>query len=101
MGINLRTDRRVPGFTLKSAIEQGATMPFWLGLFVLSTAWAVTTGLALWSIRNRRIDQHRDWMLRGYVATFAFVSPSRSSRCTLRADPRQADGNRIAAHDEQ
>jgi hypothetical protein len=30
--------------------------------------------MALWSIRNRRFEQHRDWMLRSYVVTFAFVT---------------------------
>ncbi len=44
------------------------------GLFALCTAWVVTTGMALYSIRRREIEQHRDWMMRSYTVTFAFVS---------------------------
>jgi uncharacterized membrane protein len=44
------------------------------GLFCLALAWLVTTGMALYAIRSRRIEQHREWMIRSYVVTFAFVS---------------------------
>jgi uncharacterized membrane protein len=44
------------------------------GLFMLSVAWLVTTGMALYAVHNRQIPQHRDWMLRSYVVTFAFVT---------------------------
>ncbi len=44
------------------------------GLFGLACAWVVTTSMALYSIRNRAIEQHREWMLRSYVVTFAFVT---------------------------
>jgi drug/metabolite transporter (DMT)-like permease len=30
--------------------------------------------MALYSIRTRRIEQHREWMLRSYTVTFAFVT---------------------------
>jgi uncharacterized membrane protein YozB (DUF420 family) len=43
------------------------------GLFGLCTAWVVTTAMAIVSIRRRQIEQHRDWMLRSYTVTFAFV----------------------------
>ena len=29
--------------------------------------------MALFAIRQRHIQQHRDWMIRSYVVTFAFV----------------------------
>ena len=44
------------------------------GLFTLCVAWVMTTGVALYSIRTRRIEQHREWMLRSYTVTFAFVT---------------------------
>jgi uncharacterized membrane protein YfcA len=44
------------------------------GLFMLSTAWLLTTGMALFAIRRRNLIQHREWMLRSYTVTFAFVT---------------------------
>jgi uncharacterized membrane protein len=43
------------------------------GLFMLDVAWVLTTGMALVAIRSRNIQQHREWMLRSYTVTFAFV----------------------------
>ena len=51
------------------------TLPdFGLSLAVLASAWLASTTMALIAIRNRRIDTHREWMVRSYIATFAFVS---------------------------
>lgn len=47
---------------------------FGLGLGLLAVAWIITTGLAYIAIRRRRIPQHREWMIRSYVVTFAFVN---------------------------
>jgi len=44
------------------------------GLFTLCTAWIVTTSMAVLSIRRRNVIQHREWMLRSYTVTFAFVT---------------------------
>jgi uncharacterized membrane protein len=44
------------------------------GLFMLSTAWVVTTGMAVVAIKRRAIEQHREWMIRSYTVTFAFVT---------------------------
>jgi uncharacterized membrane protein len=44
------------------------------GLLGLAVAWVVTTGMALYAINLRRIEQHREWMLRSYTVTFAFVT---------------------------
>jgi uncharacterized membrane protein len=49
-------------------------LPYSAGLFVLCVAWVITTGMALYAIRARRIEQHREWMLRSYTVTFAFVT---------------------------
>jgi hypothetical protein len=46
---------------------------FGAGLFGLATAWVLTTGLALVAIKRMLIDQHKEWMIRSYVVTFAFV----------------------------
>jgi hypothetical protein len=37
-------------------------------------AWLVTTGLADVAVRRYQIDQHKEWMIRSYVVTFAFVT---------------------------
>jgi uncharacterized membrane protein len=50
--------------------------PGWVyasGLFGLATAWTITTGMAVLAIRQRAIAQHREWMIRSYVVTLAFV----------------------------
>ena len=62
----------IGGFYLALTIP--GHLPYSSGLFALSVAWLVTTGMALYAIRTRRIEQHREWMLRSYTVTFAFVS---------------------------
>jgi uncharacterized membrane protein len=47
---------------------------FGMGLASMAFAWVVTTGLAVVAIRRRRIEQHREWILRSYVVTFGFVT---------------------------
>ena len=61
------------GFYLALTIPAGYLL-YSSGLFGLASAWAVTTGMALYSIHKRRLDQHRAWMLRSYTVTFAFVT---------------------------
>lgn len=39
----------------------------------LAAAWLVTAAMAFRAIRNRRIDSHRDWVIRSYVLTWSFV----------------------------
>ena len=43
-------------------------------LFALASVWWITVGMAFLAIRRKQIDSHRQWMIRGYVVTFAFVS---------------------------
>lgn len=50
------------------------TLSYRAGLFTLGIAWLVTTGMAWAAIRQRHVEQHREWMLRSYVVTFAFVT---------------------------
>jgi hypothetical protein len=47
---------------------------FGAGLFGLAVAWVTTTTLAYLAIRRSLTDQHKEWMIRSYVVTFAFVT---------------------------
>lgn len=60
------------GFYL--ALTIASPLSYSAGLFMLCVAWLITTGMALYAIRSRRIEQHREWMLRSYTVTFAFVT---------------------------
>ena len=40
----------------------------------LAAVWLAFTAMAFRAIRNRRIDQHRAWMIRSYVAAWTFVA---------------------------
>ena len=47
---------------------------FGAGLFGLGIAWVTTTALAFLAIKQSLIEQHKEWMIRSYVVTFAFVT---------------------------
>jgi hypothetical protein len=47
---------------------------FGVGITGLGIAWVVTTSLAVAAIRRGFIQQHREWMIRSYMVTFAFVT---------------------------
>ncbi len=47
---------------------------FGLGLGSLATVWLITTGLAFAAIRRHLYEQHKEWMIRSYVVTTAFVT---------------------------
>ena len=47
---------------------------FGAALLALDAAWLTTTIMGYLAARNRRFAQHRDWMIRSYVLTIAFVS---------------------------
>ena len=47
---------------------------FGFGITGLGIAWLVTTTLAVAAIRRGFIQQHKEWMIRSYVVTFAFVT---------------------------
>ena len=46
---------------------------FGIPLLGLNIVWAASAAMALVAIRFRNIQQHREWMIRSYVATYAFV----------------------------
>ena len=66
------SDRIGCRFGLALQTDGGAI--FGSGLFFLGVAWAATTSLAYAAIRKCLIDQHREWIIRSYVVTFAFVT---------------------------
>ena len=43
-------------------------------LQALAIPWFITAFMAYRAIRKRRVQQHKEWMIRSYVVTFAFVS---------------------------
>ena len=47
---------------------------FAAGISGLGVAWLVTTTLAIVAIRRGLVQEHREWMIRSYVVTFAFVT---------------------------
>lgn len=45
-----------------------------LALQGLAFVWITTASMAYLSVIRKRIQQHKDWMIRSYVVTFAFVT---------------------------
>ena len=62
----------IAGFYLALTIP--GNLPYASGLFFLCVAWVVTTSMAVLAIRRRNLLQHREWMMRSYAVTFAFVT---------------------------
>ena len=56
------------------ALQTDGGLTFGSGLFFLAVAWISTTSLAYVAIRRGLLDQHREWTIRSYVVTFAFVT---------------------------
>ncbi len=44
-----------------------------ISLFFLAFSWLISVLMAYRMVRLKRIPQHREWMIRSYVITFAFV----------------------------
>src|SRR6266487_3044182 len=44
------------------------------GLIGLGSAWLSVSAMAFYAIKKRNFQQHREWIIRSYVATTAFVS---------------------------
>jgi uncharacterized membrane protein len=74
------------GLAYVSAVAVGSIAAFYLaahtslgwgfaaGITGLGVAWVVTTTIAVVAIRRGLVEQHREWMIRSYVVTFAFVT---------------------------
>ncbi len=81
---NLRL-HRILGKLYVGAVALSAPFAFAIGIYhepqalvfptcTQSVLWIVTTGAAFVNARNRRIPQHRQWMIRSYCVTFIFVA---------------------------
>jgi len=62
----------VAGLVMAAKAEGGAA--YSLGLAGLAVAWLTTTAMAFVAIRRKNLVQHKQWMVRSYVVTFAFVT---------------------------
>jgi hypothetical protein len=47
---------------------------FGFGILGLAASWASTTAMAYYAIRKGQVEIHKEWMVRAYVVTFAFVT---------------------------
>jgi uncharacterized membrane protein len=61
----------IAGAYMALTIPEGVV--YQTGLLMLSIVWFTCTAMAVFAIRKRNIRQHKEWMLRSYTVTFAFV----------------------------
>ena len=54
-------------------VQNEVSWLYGVGLTGLATAWLTTTAFAFLAIKRRKIELHREWMIRSAVVTFAFV----------------------------
>jgi hypothetical protein len=81
----------IAGLGMASKIE--GSPAYALGLAGLAVAWLTTTGMAFVAIRRKNLLQHKQWMVRSYVVTFAFVT-FRLADDAMGAHHIMADGER-------
>ena len=74
------------GLVYVAAVAAGSVAAFYLtahtnlgwgfgaGITALGVAWLVTTTLAIVAVLRGLAEQHREWMIRSYTVTFAFVT---------------------------
>ncbi|MBL1240808.1 MAG: DUF2306 domain-containing protein [OCS116 cluster bacterium] len=61
-----------PAALILSTVSQGGLVTH-IGFGMLAILWAFTTFKALYHITRREITLHKQWMIRSYALTFAFV----------------------------
>ena len=61
----------IAAFGLAAKIEGSPT--YSLGLAAMGIVWLTLTFMAFVAIRRKNLIQHKEWMIRSYVATFAFI----------------------------
>ena len=59
---------------LRLAVTTNGGWAWGFGLASLATAWFTTSAMAYYAVRKRHIAVHKEWMVRSYVVTFAFVT---------------------------
>ena len=88
LGLNKRTPvlHRVLGLVYAAAVAISGTAALYLafhtdfgwvfgmGFAAMASAWMIATTLAAIAIPRNMVEQHREWMIRSYVVTFAFVT---------------------------
>jgi uncharacterized membrane protein len=52
---------------------EGGARSFTIAAAVDASLWLLATGVAYWCIRNRRIEQHRQWMTRSFAVALVFL----------------------------
>ena len=60
-------------FYMSFAVSPQVNIAWSISLFFLAFPWIISALMAYRMIRLKRIPQHREWMIRTYVITFAFV----------------------------
>jgi hypothetical protein len=61
------------GIVLSTIVKHKAPS-FYLATFFLGLVWISAAFMAYRAIRNRRVDAHKEWMIRSYVLTWSFVA---------------------------
>lgn len=64
----------IGAFLMSTTSEQSLGFGFAFSLFALAVAWVITTGAAFFAIICRKIKLHKEWMIRSYIVTLAFVT---------------------------
>lgn len=59
---------------LRLAIGTSFGWAFGFALLGLASAWITTAGMAYYAILRGQVETHKEWMIRAYVVTFAFVT---------------------------
>jgi len=65
-------------------------------LLGLTTAWFTSAGMAFYAILKGRVQVHKEWMVRAYIVTFAFVT-FRVLNDYYPGDRLQPEGDRAVA----
>jgi uncharacterized membrane protein len=55
------------------SLTSAITYTYMAGLLIGSVAWLVTAVLSYISIRKRKVQLHKRWMIRNYILTFFFI----------------------------
>jgi uncharacterized membrane protein len=64
----------VAGMYLATTTVYPPTFAYRSGLFLLAVAWLIASAMAWIAVRRGAYEQHREWMIRSFIITFAFVS---------------------------
>ncbi len=60
--------------SLSLAVSASGGLPARFGFGLMAVVWLISTAMAYVSIRRRRIEEHRMWMIRSYAITLAAVT---------------------------